>query len=135
MLLVAGLALVGHLGVVASVALLVSHVLDRLHAAVGQVDRVVAVDGLGIVVLVLREDGARVVVVDGVVELVRLGGLLVGRLVVGGGRCMVGRGRVVRRPGAVGGGGCGGSHGHQGSNDEELQTEKYVGHNPQDISF
>ena len=122
--IVASLSFVGHLGPVASVAVLVSSVLDCLDTAVWQVDRVVSVGVVAIVALVLREDGARVVVVDGVVELVRLSRLLVGRLLVGGGARSVGLGRLVGRlVGAVVVGGGGGSHGHQCCDGEELQTE------------
>ena len=68
--LVVCLSLVSHLGVISVV---ISHVVDDLDAAVGQVDLVGALGGVAVALLPVAEVGARVVVGDGVTEGVRRG--------------------------------------------------------------
>jgi len=72
---VAGGALVGHFGVVA--VLPVGGVADDLGAAVGKQDAVLSADDVSVGSGVVREVGAVVVVLDGVVEVVGHAGLVV----------------------------------------------------------
>ena len=100
---VVGLALVPDIGDVAGVAV-VDLVGDDLGPAVGEGDAVLAVGGVPVPVLVLAEVGARVAVLNAVLEAVR-GGLIVGGLVVGRLGLVVGRlGLVVGGRGGVVGG-------------------------------
>ena len=93
---VVGLALVPDIGDVAGVAI-VDLVGDDLGPAVGEGDAVLAVGGVPVPVLVLAEVGARVAVLNAILEAVR-GGLIVGGLVVGRlGLVVSGRGGVVGR--------------------------------------
>ena len=117
---VLSLALVGDLGVESVVV--VGDVLDGLDTAVGQSHLVVAGGLFAVTVLVRSEVSARIVVVDGVVEGVRLGLLFVLRLRVVGGR-LVGRGRAVSRL-AVRSWGTGGNS-QDGGNDEYLEQRGY----------
>ena len=72
---VLGLALVSDLGIVSIVV--VGDVIDVLDSPVGEGYAVVALRAAAIALLVLRKVGARVVVVDGVVEGIRHGLLVI----------------------------------------------------------
>ena len=96
-LVVVGLTLVPDIGDVAGVAV-IDLVGDDLGPAVGEGNAVLAVGGIAIPSLVLAEVGARVAVLNTVLEVVGSGliisGLLVGRGGLVGGSRGVGRGRV-----------------------------------------
>ena len=100
---VLGLTLVLDISDVAGVA--VSNIVgDDLGPAVGKGNAVLAVGGVPVPVLVLAEVGARVAVLNAILEAVR-GGLIVGGLVVGRLGLVVGRlGLVVGGRGGVVGG-------------------------------